>query len=114
MMDSALAFLQSLQGIPAYALLFALLFGCGVGLPMNEDIVLMGAAALTLQGVMEPLPLVRLPARRNMPSDTIASPAKLLAALRASTPLPVLVNPPAPESAPARVTSKGAPASLAA
>ena len=58
MMDSALAFLQSLQGVPAYALLFALLFGCGVGLPMNEDIVLMGAAALTLQGVMEPLPLM--------------------------------------------------------
>ncbi len=53
-----MAFLQSLQGLPAYALLFALLFGCGIGLPMNEDIVLMGAAALTLQHVMEPVPLM--------------------------------------------------------
>ncbi|MEN9398194.1 MAG: hypothetical protein RLZ81_2724 [Pseudomonadota bacterium] len=54
MMESVWPFLQSLQGLPAYALLFALLFGCGIGLPMNEDIVLLAAAALTLKGVMEP------------------------------------------------------------
>ncbi|MEN9397487.1 MAG: hypothetical protein RLZ81_2017, partial [Pseudomonadota bacterium] len=36
MMESVWPFLQSLQGLPAYALLFALLFGCGIGLPMNE------------------------------------------------------------------------------
>ncbi len=56
--DPAMAFLQSLQGVPAYALLFALLFSCGIGAPMNEDIVLLAAAALTLQGVMEPVPLM--------------------------------------------------------
>ena len=28
LMDSVMAFLQSLQGVPAYALLFALLFSC--------------------------------------------------------------------------------------
>lgn len=58
MMDTVWPLLQSLQGFPAYALLLALLFGCGVGLPMNEDIVLLAAAALTLQGIMEPVPLL--------------------------------------------------------
>ena len=58
MMDSVLSFLQSLQGFEAYALLLGLLVGSGFGLPINEDILLIGAAALTLKGVMEPLPLV--------------------------------------------------------
>jgi membrane protein DedA with SNARE-associated domain len=58
MMDAAWPILQSLQGVPAYAMMFGLLFGCGVGLPMNEDIVLLAAAALTLKGVMEPIPLM--------------------------------------------------------
>lgn len=58
MLDSALAFLQSLQGLPAYALLFGLLFSCGIGAPINEDILLLAAAALTLHGVMEPVPLM--------------------------------------------------------
>src|SRR5450631_775467 len=57
-MDSWVAQLAALQGLPAYALLFGLLFGCGIGLPMNEDIVLLVAAALTLNGVMSPLPLM--------------------------------------------------------
>jgi membrane protein DedA with SNARE-associated domain len=57
-MDSLLAFLQSLQGIEAYALLLALLVGSGFGLPVNEDLLLLAAAALTLKGVMEPLPLI--------------------------------------------------------
>ena len=58
MMESVWPFLQSLQGLPAYALMFGLLFSCGIGAPMNEDIVLLAAAALTLQGVMDPLPLM--------------------------------------------------------
>ncbi len=53
-----MAFLQSLQGAPAYALLFGALALSGFGLPINEDILLLLAAALTLQGVMEPVPLV--------------------------------------------------------
>ena len=57
-MDGWLEHLQSLQGVSAYALLFALLFACGIGAPMNEDIVLLVAAALTLAGVMEPVPLM--------------------------------------------------------
>ena len=57
-MQSAMAFLQSLQGFPAYALLLGLLVGSGFGLPINEDILLLGAAALTLRGVMEPVPLI--------------------------------------------------------
>ncbi len=58
MLDAVWPFLQSLQGTPAYALVFVLLFACGIGLPINEDIVLLGASALTLKGVMEPVPLM--------------------------------------------------------
>ncbi len=57
-LSSVMAWLQSLQGLPAYALLFGLLFGSGFGLPINEDILLLGAAALTLRGVMEPVGLI--------------------------------------------------------
>jgi membrane protein DedA with SNARE-associated domain len=57
-MDAWLDQLAALQGAPAYGLLFALLVSCGIGAPMNEDIVLLVAAALTLSGVMEPLPLI--------------------------------------------------------
>ena len=53
-----MAFLQSLQGFPAYALVFGILVGSGFGLPMNEDILLVTAAALTLSGVMEPWTLM--------------------------------------------------------
>lgn len=58
MFESALASLQSLQGFPAYGLLFLLLFSCGIGAPINEDILLVAAAALTLQGIMDPVPLM--------------------------------------------------------
>ncbi len=58
MITSLMASLQSLQGLPAYALLFGLLFGSGFGLPINEDILLLAAAALTLRGVMEPAGLI--------------------------------------------------------
>jgi membrane protein DedA with SNARE-associated domain len=57
-MDSVMAFLQSLQGLPAYGLLFTVLAASGVGLPINEDILILAAAALTLQEVMDPLPLI--------------------------------------------------------
>ncbi|MDB5843361.1 MAG: DedA family protein [Polaromonas sp.] len=57
-MDALIAFLHSLQGWQAYALLLGLLVGSGFGLPVNEDILLLGAAALTLRGVMEPVPLI--------------------------------------------------------
>ena len=53
-----MAFLQSLQGFPAYALVFGILVGSGFGLPMNEDVLLVTAAALTLSGVMEPWTLI--------------------------------------------------------
>lgn len=57
-MEAWLTQLATLQGGPAYALTFALLVACGIGAPMNEDIVLLVAAALTLSGVMQPLALV--------------------------------------------------------
>jgi membrane protein DedA with SNARE-associated domain len=58
MFDSLMASLQSLQGLPAYALVLGILAGSGLGLPMNEDVLLVTAAALTLSGVMEPWPLI--------------------------------------------------------
>jgi membrane protein DedA with SNARE-associated domain len=57
-MDTVMGFLQSLQGWPAYALLFGALAASGFGLPINEDILLLAAAALTLHGIMAPAPLV--------------------------------------------------------
>jgi len=57
-MQSVLGFLQSLQGWPAYALLFGVLAASGFGLPINEDILLLAAAALTLRGIMDPRVLV--------------------------------------------------------
>ena len=57
-MDVWLQQLSALQGLPAYALTFALLLACGIGAPMNEDIVLLVAASLTLNHVVEPVPLM--------------------------------------------------------
>jgi membrane protein DedA with SNARE-associated domain len=57
-MDTVMGFLQSLQGWPAYALLFGALAASGFGLPINEDILLLTAAALTLRGIMDPAALV--------------------------------------------------------
>ncbi|MDB5884463.1 MAG: putative rane protein, partial [Polaromonas sp.] len=71
MMDSLMAFLQSLQGMQAYALLLGLLVGSGFGLPVNEDILLLGAAALTLKGVMEPLPLIGVAWIGLLTADTL-------------------------------------------
>jgi len=57
-MDIWLQQLSALQGLPAYALTFGLLLACGIGAPMNEDIVLLVAASLTLNHIMEPVPLM--------------------------------------------------------
>jgi membrane protein DedA with SNARE-associated domain len=70
-MDSLMAFLQSLQGFPAYALLFGLLFASGFGLPINEDILLLAAAALTLKDVMDPLPLMAVAWCGLLAADTL-------------------------------------------
>lgn len=45
--------LREMQGTGAYALLFGLLVSAGIGAPVNEDIILIGAAALTLYSVFD-------------------------------------------------------------
>ncbi len=70
-MQSLMNFLQSLQGWPAYALMFGLLVGSGFGLPVNEDILLLGAAALTFKGVMDPVPLVAVAGLGILIADTL-------------------------------------------
>src|SRR5688500_11872599 len=57
-MESLMALLQTLQGWTAYLLLFTVLAGSGFGLPVNEDILLLVAAALSMRQVMEPVPLI--------------------------------------------------------
>jgi membrane protein DedA with SNARE-associated domain len=63
--------LYSLEGFPAYALAFGLLVGSGFGLPINEDILLLGAAALTLKGVMDPIPLIAVAWFGVVAADTL-------------------------------------------
>lgn len=70
-MDPAMAFLQALQGVEAYALVLGLLVASGFGLPINEDILLMIAAALTLGGVMEPQTLVAVAWLGIMVADSL-------------------------------------------
>jgi membrane protein DedA with SNARE-associated domain len=57
-MQSSLAFLQSLSSAEGYALVLGLLVASGFGLPVNEDLLFVFAAALTLHGVMQPVPLI--------------------------------------------------------
>jgi membrane protein DedA with SNARE-associated domain len=71
MLDSLLASLQALQGAPAYGLVFAALAATGFGLPVNEDLLLLAAAALTLHGVMEPVPLAAVAWSGILVADTL-------------------------------------------
>ena len=70
-MDTVLQFLQTLQGLPAYALVLGMLVACGIGAPFNEDIVLLAASALTLNHVMEPVPLLVVSWFGIMVGDTL-------------------------------------------
>ncbi|MES2980385.1 MAG: DedA family protein [Pseudomonadota bacterium] len=70
-MTRILDFLQSLQPIEAYALLLGLLASSGFGLPLSEDILILGAAALTLRGIIEPWPLVAVAWCGILMADTL-------------------------------------------
>ncbi|AEG92788.1 DedA family protein [Ramlibacter tataouinensis] len=56
--DQAWTALHTLQGPPAYGLVLGLLVASGFFLPVNEDLLLVAAAALTLKGLMQPPLLV--------------------------------------------------------
>lgn len=58
LLETLLSSLEALQGWPAYLAVVAVLAATGFGLPVNEDLLLMAAAALTLRGVMDPMGLV--------------------------------------------------------
>lgn len=60
-MDSLQAILDQIQvlatsagGVPAYGLIFLLLVACGFGVPLSEDLLLIGAAILTVQDALNP------------------------------------------------------------
>ena len=57
-LDLAITFLTAQQGLPAYGWLFTLLFLCGIGLPVAQDVLLIAAAQQTLAHAMNPLLLV--------------------------------------------------------
>lgn len=54
LLDPSLAFLATLHGPAAFGFLFLLLFLCGIGLPIAQDLLVLAAVALGLQT----LPLV--------------------------------------------------------
>jgi membrane protein DedA with SNARE-associated domain len=56
--DLFLTFLGSLHGLALYALVFTGLFGAGIGAPLSQDVLLLLAAGLTLQGELQALPLM--------------------------------------------------------
>jgi len=56
-MQALLERLSTLHGPGAYALFFVLVFGCGIGLPLNEDLLIIAAAVLVYYGALS-APLV--------------------------------------------------------
>ena len=57
-LDLAITFLTAQQGLPAYGWLFALLFLCGIGAPIAQDVLLIAAAQQTLAHALNPVLLV--------------------------------------------------------
>lgn len=57
-LDIVLDVLGSLHGGSAYFLLFVLVAAAGVGAPLAQDVLLLAASALTLQGGLQLLPMV--------------------------------------------------------
>src|SRR4051812_45638562 len=45
-----------LRGVDAYQFLFLVLFACGIGGPISQDVMLLATGAFTLQGLMQPVP----------------------------------------------------------
>ncbi len=52
-MDQAREFLSQFSGPSVYAAFYFLIFGCGVGLPMNSDFCLITASVLAALGVLD-------------------------------------------------------------
>jgi membrane-associated protein len=50
-LDLSLSWLSSLHGFPVYGALFLLLFLCGIGLPVAQDVLVLAAAGLGLQSI---------------------------------------------------------------
>lgn len=67
-----LAVLASLHGGDAYFFLFVLLAAAGIGAPWGQDVVLLAAAALTLQGGMTVLPMMLVAAAALLAGDALS------------------------------------------
>jgi membrane protein DedA with SNARE-associated domain len=50
-MESLFQFFLQFQGIPAYLIVFGILLLCGLGVPIPEDLTLMGAGLLAYHGM---------------------------------------------------------------
>jgi len=58
LLELVLGYLSTLRGLQAYEAVFLLLFLCGSGLPLSQDMVILAAAGYTLFGAMAPGPLL--------------------------------------------------------
>jgi membrane-associated protein len=71
LLTSLLTLLQTLQGPPAYGLLFTLLFLAGLGSPVSQDVLLLLAGELTLQGAVQLIPLAVIAFAALLLGDTL-------------------------------------------
>jgi membrane-associated protein len=70
-LDLAITFLTAQQGLPAYGWLFTLLFLCGIGAPIAQDVLLIAAAQQTLAGALNPVLFVIVAALGLLAGDAL-------------------------------------------
>lgn len=56
LLDLLLSVFQTLRGFDAYLVLFVVLFTCGIGGPVSQDVMLLATGAFSLQGIVQPVP----------------------------------------------------------
>ncbi len=70
-LDLTISFLTAQHGLPAYGWLFMLLFLCGIGAPIAQDVLLIAAAQQTLAHALNPLLLVIVAALGLLAGDAL-------------------------------------------
>src|SRR5690348_1582614 len=58
LLELVLGYLASLRGVQAYEAVFLLLFLCGIGMPLSQDMLLLAAAGFVSLGAMAMGPLL--------------------------------------------------------
>ena len=71
LLELVLGFFASLRGAQAYEALFLLLFLCGLGMPLSQDMLLLAAAGSTLFGALAPAPLLAVAVLGLLAGDAV-------------------------------------------